>query len=55
MQKENICISFSLTELSSSTLALVRRFEVIPGGIFHRLENSEIEKEHLMICIEKKQ
>lgn len=48
VQKENICIFFSLTDLSSSALALFRGFEVIPGGVFHRLDISGIKKEHSM-------
>lgn len=35
VQKENICILCSLTNLSSSALALSSRFKDIPGGIFH--------------------
>lgn len=44
---------FSLTDLSTSTLALVRGFEVIPGGTFHALVISEIKKENFKIELKK--
>lgn len=53
VQKENICILCSLTNLSSSALALSSRFKDIPGGIFHWLEMSKMKKEHFMTWVEK--